>query len=166
MFRIITVCTGNICRSPMAELMLTRALADAGLDDVATVDSAGTTDYEAGRPIDDRASRKLALQGISSSAHRARRFEESWFGERDLILALNDDHYKELRALAPDGESRNKVRMLRDFDPDVAGEAPEKQGITDPWYGDEAGFDDSWDLIEAAIPGIVEHVRQTVDDPR
>lgn len=143
--------------------MLTRALADAGLDDVATVDSAGTTGYEVGRPIDERASQKLGTQGISSSAHRARRFEETWFGERDLILALNDDHYKELRALAPDAESRDKVRMLREFDPEVAGQSPQMQGIADPWYGDETGFDDSWDLIEAAIPGIVEHVRNTVN---
>lgn len=143
--------------------MLTRALAEAGLDDVATVDSAGTTDYEAGRPIDRRASRKLQGKGISSSEHRARQFEESWFYERDLILALNDDHYKDLHALAPDEESRNKVRMLRDFDPEVAGQDPETQGIDDPWYGDEAGFDESWNLIEAAIPGIVEHVRQAVN---
>ncbi len=146
--------------------MLTRALEEAELDDVATVDSAGTTDYETGRPIDERASRKLGSQGISSSTHRARRFEDSWFHERDLILALNDDHYEELRALAPDEESRDKVRMLRDFDPEVAGEHPQLQGIADPWYGDEAGFNDSWNLIEASIPGVVEYVRRATHATR
>lgn len=146
--------------------MLKRALQEGGLDDVATVDSAGTTDYEAGRTIDERASRKLGSQGIASSAHRARRFEESWFRERDLILALNDDHYKELRALAPDRESLDKVRMLRDFDPETAGQEPHLQGIADPWYGDEAGFDDSWDLIEAAVPGVVDYVRQATNAGR
>lgn len=166
MFRIITVCTGNICRSPMAELMLTRALEEAGLSDSATVDSAGTTDYEVGRPIDRRASRKLELQGITSTAHRARRFEDSWFRDRDLILALNYDHYEDLRALAPDDEGRTKVRMLRDFDPDMARRDPSEQGIEDPWYGDESGFDNSWDLIQAAVPGIVRHVQQVLDERR
>lgn len=150
----------------MAELMLTRALEEAGLSGSATVDSAGTTDYEVGRPIDRRASRKLELQGITSTAHRARRFEDSWFRDRDLILALNYDHYEDLLALAPDEEGTAKVRMLRDFDPDMAGRDPSEQGIEDPWYGDESGFDNSWDLIEAAVPGIVRHVQQVLDERR
>lgn len=150
----------------MAELMLTRAFEDAGLSDSVTVDSAGTTDYEVGRPIDTRAARKLQAKGITSSGHRARRFEDSWFHERDLILALNYDHYQDLRALAPDDEGEAKVRMLRDFDPDAAGLNPSGQGIEDPWYGGQSGFDDSWDLIEAAVPGIVRHVQQAVDARR
>lgn len=166
MFRIITVCTGNICRSPMAELMLARAFEEAQLSDSVAVDSAGTTDYEVGRPIDTRASRKLETQGIASSEHRARQFEDRWFRERDLILALNYDHYQDLRALAPDEQGKAKVQMLRGFDPDAAGLDPSDQGIEDPWYGGQSGFDDSWNLIEAAVPGIVRHVQQAVDARR
>lgn len=157
-YRIITVCTGNICRSPMAELMLADAFAAEGLAG-ALVDSAGTTAYEAGRPIDPRAARKLLAQGISSDRHVAREWRPEWFQSRELILALDVDHYGWLRQAAPDGESLRKIRMLRSFDPAVAGKDPLDQGIEDPWYGGHRDFDVTWDLIHAAVPGIVAHVR-------
>ncbi len=159
-YRIITVCTGNICRSPMAELMLAEALAEAQLSDV-DVDSAGITSYEAGRPIDPRAARKLAAHNISSELHVAREWRSEWFHTRELILALDVDHYGWLRQAAPDQASLAKIRMLRSFDPAVAGRDPLDQGIEDPWYGGHADFDATWELIRAAIPGILEHVRTT-----
>ncbi|HET7139785.1 MAG TPA: low molecular weight phosphotyrosine protein phosphatase, partial [Arthrobacter sp.] len=119
-YRIITVCTGNICRSPMAEMMLTAAFQAEGLGSDVSVDSAGTTGYEAGRPIDPRAARRLAVTRLSSGHHVAREWQAPWFSERDLILALDIDHYAWLRDAAPDAESMNKVRMLRSFDPRVA----------------------------------------------
>ncbi|EMY33637.1 protein tyrosine phosphatase [Arthrobacter crystallopoietes BAB-32] len=159
MYRIITVCTGNICRSPMAQYVLTKALADAGLAAKATVDSAGTTNWEAGRPIDHRAAARLKLAGLATSGHRARQFLPTWYRERDLILALDLDHYEQLRRDAPDDESRAKVRMFRSFDPALADKEPSAQGIYDPWFGDEADFEASWDMISSAVPGIVDHVR-------
>lgn len=158
-YRIIAVCTGNICRSPMAELMLAAALRAEGLDHAVSVDSAGTTGYEAGRPIDPRAARRLAITKLGSEAHVAREWQASWFRERDLILALDIDHYAWLRDAAPDLESMNKVRMLRSFDPAVAGSDLLDQGIEDPWYGGHADFDNVWQQIHSAIPGMVEFVR-------
>jgi low molecular weight protein-tyrosine phosphatase len=155
-YRIITVCTGNICRSPMAELMLQRAADDAGLDVV--VDSAGTSGWERGNPIDPRAAAQLDGVGIPSAAHLARQFRDQWFAERDLILALDVDHYEALQTAAPDWESRAKVRMLRSFDPAASGSSPTRQGVADPWFGDDAGFAGSRRLIEAAIPGILAYV--------
>jgi protein-tyrosine phosphatase len=157
-YRIITVCTGNICRSPMAALMLAEALAAEGLT-AAVVDSAGTTAYEAGRPIDPRAARKLLAHGISSDRHVAREWRAEWFQGHDLILALDVDHYGWLRQAAPDPAALAKIRMLRSFDPAVAERDLLDQGIEDPWYGGHADFDLTWDLIHAAVPGIVEHVR-------
>ncbi|MET3922626.1 low molecular weight protein-tyrosine-phosphatase [Arthrobacter sp. UYEF20] len=157
-YRIIAVCTGNICRSPMAELMLADDFAAEGLAG-AVVDSAGTTAYEAGRPIDPRAARTLLGHGISSDHHTAREWRPEWFQSRELILALDVDHYGWLRQAAPDRESLSKIRMLRSFDPAVAGKDPLDQGIEDPWYGGHADFDTTWNLIHAAIPGIVGHVR-------
>ncbi|MBP2412496.1 protein-tyrosine phosphatase [Arthrobacter stackebrandtii] len=154
-FRIITVCTGNICRSPMAEFMLAAAAAEAGLD--VAVDSAGTTGWEVGEPIDPRAKAELARHGVPATGHTARKFNPSWFAERELILALDTDHYDALRALAPTPEAAAKVRMLRSFDPAVAAEKPDAQGIYDPWYGDAKDFEASWDLIAAAVPGILAH---------
>ncbi|MCA4135421.1 low molecular weight protein-tyrosine-phosphatase [Arthrobacter sp. M4] len=157
-YRIITVCTGNICRSPMAEFMLREALSAEGLDSKVIVDSAGTTAYEVGRPIDPRAARILTSHLIKSGTHVAREWKHSWFAERDLILALDVDHYGWLREAAPDLVSRSKVRMFRSFDPDATGKHALDQGIEDPWYGGHADFENAWSLIHAAIPGIVEHV--------
>lgn len=162
-FRIIAVCTGNICRSPMAEYMLAEAFAAAGLGDAVEVDSAGTTDYEAGRPIDPRAARKLASQGLTSDEHVARAWRPDWFGERDLILALDVDHFGWLQESAPSSEAASRVRMLRSFDPKVAAENTLDQGIEDPWYGGHADFDVVWDQIHDAVPGIVEHVQAAVE---
>ncbi|MEC5192251.1 protein-tyrosine phosphatase [Arthrobacter sp. MP_M7] len=156
-FRIITVCTGNICRSPMAELMLTEALAAAGLAG-AVVDSAGITGYEVGRPIDPRAARNLAGHNIASDTHLAREWRPEWFASRDLILALDVDHFGWLQEAAPDRAALARIRMLRSFDPAVAGKDGLDQGIEDPWYGSRTDFDLTWDLINASIPGIVAHV--------
>ncbi|KHL04013.1 low molecular weight protein-tyrosine-phosphatase [Sinomonas humi] len=157
-YRIITVCTGNICRSPMAEFMLADALRMAGLADRAVVDSAGTTNYEAGRPIDPRAARVLDAHGLRPGKHVARQFQPEWYVERDLILALDIDHYGHLREFAPDGTAE-KVRMLRSFDPAVAHLDALDQGIEDPWFGDQSDFESTWQLLNAAVPGIIEHVR-------
>lgn len=161
-YRIITVCTGNICRSPMAEMMLAAALRGAGLGNEVSVDSAGTTGYEAGRPIDPRAARRLAITRLSSQHHVAREWQSSWFRERDLILALDVDHYAWLREAAPDEASMEKVRMLRSFDPLVAGSDVLDLGIEDPWYGGHADFDAVWHQIRGAVPGIVDYVRAAV----
>lgn len=161
-YRIITVCTGNICRSPMAALMLAKALAAAGVAGAA-VDSAGTTSYEAGRPIDHRAARELLAHGLASDSHVAREWQPEWFQNRELILALDVDHYGWLRQAAPDDASLSKIRMLRSFDPAVAGTDVLDQGIEDPWYGGLADFVLTWDLIHAAIPGVVGHVRAELE---
>ena len=100
-YRIIAVCTGNICRSPMAELMLAEAMAAAGLAG-AVVDSAVTTAYEVGRPIDPRAARKLTAHSIPSDRHVAREWRAEWFQARDLILALDVDHFGWLQQAAPE----------------------------------------------------------------
>jgi protein-tyrosine phosphatase len=157
-YRIIAVCTGNICRSPMAELMLAEAFRTERLPG-AVVDSAGTTAYEVGRPIDPRAARKLTSQNISSNRHVAREWQPEWFVSRELILALDVDHYGWLRQAAPDREALAKIRMLRSFDPAVADLDPLEQGIEDPWYGGHTDFDSTWNLIRASVPGIVRHAR-------
>ncbi|MDQ0867193.1 protein-tyrosine phosphatase [Arthrobacter globiformis] len=161
-YRIIAVCTGNICRSPMAELMLAEAFAAAGLAGAVVVDSAGTTAYEAGRPIDPRAARKLTAHNLRSDRHIAREWRKEWFAERHLILALDVDHYGWLQASAPDGESLERIRMLRSFDPLLATKDPLDQGIEDPWYGDHSDFASVWDQIQASVPGIVEYVRSAI----
>ncbi|MBT2521511.1 low molecular weight protein-tyrosine-phosphatase [Arthrobacter sp. ISL-28] len=163
-YRIIAVCTGNICRSPMAELILAEAFTAAGLADAVIVDSAGTTAYEAGRPIDPRAARKLTAHNLLSDRHIAREWRPEWYSERHLILALDVDHYGWLRASAPDHETRARIRMLRSFDPALESKDPLDQGIEDPWYGDHNDFETVWEQVQAAVPGIVQFVRAAIAD--
>lgn len=165
MYRITTVCTGNICRSPMAEHLLRAALQDAGIDGV-DVDSAGTSDWEIGRPMDPRAAELLTRQGLDPSTHVARQFTAEDFADTDLVLALDTDHFGALRRLAGNETDRSKVHMLRSFDPSVAQEALAQQGIYDPWYGDEADFAITEQLINAALPGLVRHIRTRTADTR
>jgi protein-tyrosine phosphatase len=163
MYRIVTVCTGNICRSPMAELMLARAFEEAGMADDVVVDSAGTTGWEAGRPIDQRAAAKLTELGIESHLHRARQFEPAWYHERDLILALDLDHYRALRADAPDDAARDRIHLLREFDPSTTDTDLEELGIYDPWFGDSRDFDATWGMVDGAVEGVVRYVRHELD---
>lgn len=146
----------------MAELMLAAALERERLDGLVEVDSAGTTGYEAGRPIDPRAARRLAAAQLASENHVAREWDPRWFGERDLILALDIDHYAWLTEAAPGPDARNKIRMLRSFDPAMAGRDRLDQGIEDPWYGGHADFDAVWHQIHSSLPGLVQHLKSEV----
>ncbi|MDX6741840.1 low molecular weight protein-tyrosine-phosphatase [Actinocorallia sp. A-T 12471] len=151
-YRITFVCTGNICRSPMAEHVLRRHLADEGLD--AEVDSSGTDGWHVGDPADRRTVRTLARHGYTS-AHSARQFSAEWFAHYDLILALDEGHLRALRAMAPSAAALEKVRLLRSFDPYA-----DDLNVPDPYYGGDAGFEECLALIEAAVPGLIDQVRK------
>jgi protein-tyrosine phosphatase len=163
-YRITVVCTGNICRSPMGEFILRERFEQAGLGDRVSVDSAGTHSWEIGNPADPRTLAVLERNGhedFGGRDHIARQFEQSWFDEVDLVLAADAGHFRELTSLAPTAEQRAKVRMLRSFDPDA-----ERSGaldMDDPWFGDDASFDQTYAEVVAAADGVVEHVRQQLD---
>ncbi|WP_196791282.1 low molecular weight protein-tyrosine-phosphatase [Motilibacter aurantiacus] len=138
----------------MGEIVLRRAFGDAGLGDVVHVDSAGTGGWHVGGPADPRAAAVLRARGYDD-AHVARQFAAEWFAGKDLVLALDAGHVRALRALAPTPDAAEKVRLLRSFDPG----AGEDLDVADPYYGDDAGFELTLDQVEAAAPGILEHVR-------
>lgn len=152
------VCTGNICRSPMAEIILTDLVARAGLDDQVVVDSAGTGDWHVGLQADERTLTALTAGGYDGNAHRARQFEGSWFADKDLILAADRGHERALRRMAPDAEAAAKVRLLRSFDP-AAVEAGTLE-VDDPYYGGSRDFERCRDEVEAACRGLVEQLQR------
>ncbi|QAY69564.1 low molecular weight protein-tyrosine-phosphatase [Xylanimonas protaetiae] len=174
-FRVMTVCTGNICRSPMAEIVLREALAAAGLDGAVVVDSTGVSGEEQGNPVDRRARSVLAAHGYPvGDAHRARRVTAAELRDSDLVLAMTAHHARALRRLAGFDEggelsgphtasSGPEIRMFRSFDPEAP--VPTNAGsedlldVEDPWYGGAEDFEVCLREIEAATPGIVEHVR-------
>ncbi|WP_291050844.1 low molecular weight protein-tyrosine-phosphatase [Herbiconiux sp.] len=143
-FRICVVCTGNICRSPMAEVVLRDLVDRAGLSGRVVVTSAGTGDWHVGEHADPRTVEALRARGYDGSAHRARQFEGAWFDELDLVIALDRSHERVLRSWARTDEDKQKVRLLLGFDPDYAG----RHDVPDPYYSDAAMFDSVLAMIE------------------
>lgn len=158
MDRIVTVCTGNICRSPMAEYLLREQARQQGLEGV-VVESRGVSDEEEGKPMDPRAAAILRREGMDPSAHRARPVQPGDLREADLVLALDLPHLRALRRMAPDQEARERIRLLRAFDPAAADLAEDQQGIYDPWYGGEEDFETTYGMISEAVPGVLDWIR-------
>ncbi len=150
--RITVVCTGNICRSPMGEVILRELLADAGLGDEVVVDSAGTTRWELGNRMDPRARAELKRRGYDGSAHIARDFDPRWFGGTDLVLAADVGHASVLRRWARTPEDAAKVQLMRAFDP--AAVTAGTLEVDDPWYGDEDDFVRCFTEVEASCQGV------------
>ncbi len=163
-YRVSTVCSGNICRSPIAEAVLRRSLEDAGLGTDVVVDSGGTGGWHVGSDADPRALRVLRQAGYRLD-HAAAQVQAGWFGDRDLLLALDSGHFREMRSMARGEAQRAKVRMLMEFSPAGRGIAPpdRRLDVPDPYYGDAAGFDEVLDLVESAAAGVVDHVRAVLE---
>jgi protein-tyrosine phosphatase len=154
-YHVCLVCMGNICRSPMAEVVLRRTIAEHGLDGLVTVDSAGTGSWHEGGPMDDRAAAALAERGYDGSRHRARQFLGDWFARADLVLAMDNENLRALRRIAPAGAD---VRLFRSYDPGAA----EGAEVPDPYYGGTEGFVEVLRMVEAASEGLAEHLAETL----
>jgi protein-tyrosine phosphatase len=152
--RVLMVCTGNICRSPTAEGVLRRKLADAGLHKQVEVDSAGTVDFHAGAPPDHRAQQSAQKRGYDLSRQRARQVRANDFERFDLLLGMEAEHVERLVELCPD-HLAERIRLLMDF----SLRRPKGSGVPDPYYGAPAGFERVLDLVEEACEGLVEELR-------
>ena len=146
------VCTGNICRSPVAAIVFREHVRRAGLADAVEVSSAGTGGWHVGDSADERAAKSLVDAGYPSE-HVAAQVGRLHLGA-DLLVALDSGHARELRRLSgvPD-----RVRLLRSFDPDADG-----VDVPDPYYGDREGFDEVLAMTEAAMPGLLTWVRERI----
>jgi protein-tyrosine phosphatase len=149
---ILFVCLGNICRSPTAEGVMAKLVAEAGLRDRIELDSAGTGAWHVGEPPDARACAAARARGIElNSVARQVRAED--FERFDLLLAMDGSNQLALRQLAPDGPAREKVRLLREFDP--ASAALHDLDVPDPYYDSERGFEIVLDQVQAACEGLL-----------
>jgi len=161
-YRVCLVCLGNICRSPMAEVVLRAQLAAAGLADQVVVDSAGTAAWHVGQPMSPRARGALARRGLDGEAHRARQFDAAWLTDRDLVLAMDASNLRALEALLPappfrTGSSpRSRVRLFGD----VAGLAG--ADVPDPYGGNPVEFARVLNLLLEAMPVLVARLAEVV----
>jgi protein-tyrosine phosphatase len=151
-YRIAIVCLGNICRSPMADVVLTRKLEVAGLDHDVEVVSAGTGHWHIGDPMDRRAAAVLTAHGYDASAHRAQQFDASWHEQFDLVLAMDADNYADVAAMDHSDDAKSRLRMFRDFDPRATSGHRE---VPDPYFGGEDGFDTVLAMVERTATEIV-----------
>ena len=147
--RILFVCLGNICRSPMAEGVFRRVVEEEGLIDGFEIDSAGLGDWHIGQAPDHRAQKAARSRGVDISDQSARQVVDEDFDRFDLLLVMDRSNYAELKARAPH-EARAKIRPFLDFAPHVG-----TKDVPDPFFGGAEGFDRALDLIEAAARGLL-----------
>ena len=143
-YSVALVCLGNICRSPMAHVVLEARLAEAGLDDRVSVRSSGTGDWHVGRPMGQRAAATLSGAGYDPSHHRARQYDASWADEDDLVLAMDRENLADL------GGRSERVALFRDLDPVGTGE-----DVPDPYYGGADGFAEVLAMVERTSDALV-----------
>jgi protein-tyrosine phosphatase len=152
--KVLFVCMGNICRSPMAEGVFRTMVKQAGLDDVVSIDSAGTHAFHAGEIPDKRAQNSGQKRGYDLSQLKARRVKDTDFEEYDMVLAMDWDNLALLQQMAPK-KDHHKVQLLMRFATEH-----ESATIPDPYYGNNAAFETTLDYIEDACNGLMEVVRR------
>ena len=161
--RLLFVCLGNICRSPTAEGVMRALVQRAGMQDQVELESAGTGSWHVGSRPDARAAAVARSRGMPLDG-AARQVRPEDFERFDLLVAMDRENERELLALAGDAEERAKVRLLREFDP--GGGAPSREGrdsreldVPDPYYGAAGGFEEVFDIVQAACEGLLEQIR-------
>lgn len=160
--RICFVCTGNICRSPTAEVVLRTRLAEAGWADRVVIDSAGTGPWHAGKDMDPRARQALSRRGYGPPRHVARQFTVEDFAARDLVIGLDAGHVARLGQLArladDPGDAAASISLLRSYDP--AAVAAGELDVPDPYYDGEPEYEAALNQIEAACAGLTQALLQ------
>ena len=153
--RILFVCMGNICRSPTAEGVVRKLLAEQAPELDVLIDSAGTHGYHTGAPPDPRACRAAERRGVDIRPLRARPVTAEDFAHFELVLAMDEQNQQFLLEACPP-EYQNRIRLFLDFAPHL-----ERREVPDPYYGGSTGFEHVLDLVEEAAAGLIEHLRHT-----
>lgn len=152
-YRVAFICSGNICRSPSADVVLASLLDGAGLSDRVSVVSGGIGDWHVGDPMDPRSAEALTARGYDPSRHRAQQVVGHWFGRDDVLFAMDESHRSDLSRLGdPD-----RVRLFGDFDPVTPGVE-----VPDPYYGGRDGFEEVLDMIERTCRALVPHIERAL----
>jgi protein-tyrosine phosphatase len=159
-FRLCFVCTGNICRSPMAEVIMRDLATAAGLGSALVVSSAGTGDWHVGEQADRRTTDALHEHGFDGSRHRARQFDPAWFAELDMVIAFDRGQERILREWAPTDDDRAKVSLLLGFDREESA-----LDVPDPYYSDAETFDRVLGMIEHACRSLFAQITPALRMP-
>lgn len=155
-YRITLVCLGNICRSPMAHVVVEDLVERAGLTSSVRLSSAGVADYHVGKPMDPRAAEVLTEHGYDASRHRARQFDPAWLDDVDLVLAMDRSNLHSLPPLD------HRVRLFRSFDPQATDADCD---VPDPYYGGDEGFDEVLEMVDRTGKELVRQLTDVLGHP-
>lgn len=151
--RIMFVCLGNICRSPLAEAVFRSQVRQAGLQDVFEIESSGTGHWHVGQQADARMRQTAAENGVDLEAHRGQQFIEDHLDEFDHIFVMDKSNLHDVLFLDRNESYANKVRLFREFDPD-----PGDYQVPDPYYGGERGFQDVYSIVDRTAERLLERL--------
>ena len=152
MKKVLMVCLGNICRSPMAQGILESKVTEHSLE--VEVDSAGTANYHVGDPPDSRATAKMNNEDIDISSYRGRQFSALDFDEFDLIFAMDEYNFRDIMELTRNDDDRKKVAMI--LNKIYPGD---DMSVPDPYYGGEEGFNNVFNLLNEACDKVIDELR-------
>ena len=151
MIKVLFICHGNICRSPMAEYMLKDMVAERGLADVFEIESAATSTEEIGNPVYPPAVRELAAHGISCKGHRARQVRSEDYDRFDYIIGMEDIHLRTMQNRFFSGDPQKKLHLMMDY--------TDRKGaqVADPWYSGDftATFRDLTDALNGFLAAVL-----------
>jgi len=153
--RVLFVCMGNICRSPLAAGIFRELVGRAGLADRIDVDSAGLGDWHAGELPDPRTRAVAERRGLKLTS-RARQVVPADLDSFDLVVAMDEENVRGLERLRARAKRGTEVRRLREFDEDA-----DDLDVPDPYYGGDEGFERVHDMVERACVALLEHIRET-----
>ncbi|WP_436414991.1 low molecular weight protein-tyrosine-phosphatase [Petrimonas sp.] len=154
---VLFVCLGNICRSPAAEGIFKKMVADGGLENEIFVDSAGTSGWHEGELPDDRMRMHGQRRGYDFSS-RSRKFVEKDFGIFDYIIVMDDDNYRNVKKLAKSKEDVAKIHLMTDFSDKYS-----HSHVPDPYYGGSSGFELVMDLLEDACENLLNRIAKGIE---
>jgi protein-tyrosine phosphatase len=157
-FRILFVCSGNICRSPLAEAIFRRLADDARLGERFELDSAGMHGYHEGEPADPRTRRVGQRHGVKVTSI-AREIDPRDLDRFDLVVAMDRGHLRQLTAMASPAQ-RSRLRLMLDFDAGARG-----RDVPDPYYDGEAAFEAVYAILDAACRGLLEQLKREARVP-
>ena len=154
MIRVLFVCLGNICRSPLAEAIFKQLLKERGLADQIQCDSAGTGDWHVGKPPDPR-TLAVARQYQVPVEHRGRQFASDDFSVYDYIIVMDASNRQNVLAQLPPNTQSDHVFLMRQFD-----DEPSKLDVPDPYWGGERGFDDMYHLLRRGCVNLLTYIEE------